>query len=101
MQIHHLASLEDWDKRTSEHYEPAGLASEGFIHLCTAEQLGGVVERYYVGRNDLVLVTVDDEQLTSELRWEDLTASGERFPHIYGALNMSAVIDAVPFEQHP
>lgn len=99
MQIHHLASLEDWERRTSEQYEPAGLASEGFIHLCTREQLSGVVERYYVGREDLILLAVDDSRFDDELVWEDLTGSGEKFPHVYGPLPLMAVISAVPFEQ--
>lgn len=99
MQIHHLASLEDWERRTSEHYEPAGLDGEGFIHLCTPDQLAGVVERYYQGRDDLILLTVDDSQFGDDLVWEDLTGSGERFPHVYGPLNLSAVASSVPFEQ--
>jgi uncharacterized protein (DUF952 family) len=99
MQIYHLASLEDWERRTSEHYEPAGLASEGFIHLCTSEQLAGVVERYYQGRDDLILVTVDASRFGDDLAWEDLTGSGERFPHVYGPLNLSAVVSSALFEQ--
>ncbi len=96
-QIHHLASLEDWGQRTDEHYEPAGLAGEGFIHLCTREQLPGVVERYYQGRSDLILVTVSVDRL-DDLVWEDSTGTGERFPHLYGRLNLSAVVSSAPFE---
>lgn len=99
MQIHHLASLEDWERRTSEHYEPAGLASEGFVHLCTQAQLAGVVERYYRGRDDLMLLTVDATRFGDELVWEDLTGSGEQFPHVYGPLALSAVVASVLFEQ--
>jgi len=99
MQIHHLASLEDWDQRTSDQYEPAGLADEGFIHLCTPEQLSGVVERYYQGRRDLMLLTVESDRLGDDLVWEDLTGSEERFPHVYGSLPLAAVVSAAPFEQ--
>lgn len=99
MQIHHLASIEDWERRTSERYEPAGLASEGFVHLCTREQLAGVVERYYQGRDDLMLLTVDARTLGADLVWEDLTGSGEQFPHVYGSLELAAVVSSVPFEQ--
>jgi len=99
MQIHHLASSEDWEQRTSEHYEPAGLAAEGFIHLCTGDQLAGVVERYYQGRDDLILLTVDDERLGADLVWEDLPGSGEEFPHVYGQLPLAAVVECAPFEQ--
>lgn len=99
MQIHHLASLEDWERRTTEHYEPAGLASEGFVHLCSPEQLAGVVERYYQGRDDLILLTVDAARFGANLVWEDLTGSGEEFPHVYGPLELAAVVSSVPFEQ--
>ena len=96
--ILHLAALADWDARTNDHYEPAGLATEGFVHLCTSEQLAGVVERYYSGRDDLVLLTVLADRLGRELVWEDLTGSGERFPHLYGPISLRAVQFAVPFE---
>lgn len=99
MQIHHLASLEDWEQRTSDHYVPAGFAAEGFIHLCTRDQLAGVVDRYYTGRDDLILLTVDDSRLGADLVWEDLPGSGEDFPHVYGRLPLSAVVSSAPFEQ--
>lgn len=97
-QIHHLASLGDWEKRSSGHYRPATLEAEGFIHLCTRDQLPGVVERYYDGRTDLVLLTVRTDRLDAPLVWEDTTGSGMRFPHLYGPLALVAVLSAEPFE---
>lgn len=97
-QIHHLASAADWEQRTSEHYEPAGLAIEGFIHLCTAGQLDGVIERYYQGRTDLVMLTVSVDSIDAELVWEDSVGVGEAFPHVYGPLNLSAVVSAEIYE---
>ena len=98
-QVHHLATLADWEKRSSAHYEPAGLAEEGFIHLCTREQLAGAVERYYQGRDDLMLLTVRTDRLDARLVWEDTTGRGERFPHVYGPIALAAVLSAVAFEQ--
>lgn len=98
MQIHHLAALEDWEQRTSETYEPAGLVTEGFIHLCTKEQLAGVVERYYRGREGLTLLTVDTDRVAARLVWENSTGVGEQFPHVHGPLNLSAVLSSVPFD---
>ena len=66
-QVHHLATSADWGNRSSHHYEPVGLAAEGFIHLCTRDQLPGVVERYYRGRDDLVLLTVRTDRLDARL----------------------------------
>ena len=97
-QIHHLATAEDWERRTAGHYEPASLTDDGFIHLCAARQLAGVVERYYRGRTDLVLLTVRTDRLDAPLVWEDTTGSGERFPHLYGPLALASVLSAEPFE---
>lgn len=97
-QVHHLATSADWENRSSRHYEPAGLVDEGFIHLCTRDQLPGVVERYYQGRDDLVLLTVRTDRLDARLVWEDTTDSGERFPHLYGPLTLAAVLSAEVFE---
>jgi uncharacterized protein (DUF952 family) len=97
-QVHHLATFADWEKRSSGHYEPAGLADEGFIHLCTREQLAGVVERYYQDRDDLMLLTVRTDRLDARLVWEDTTGSGERFPHLYGPMALVAVLSAAPLE---
>ena len=97
-QIQHLAALADWESRADGHYAPSGLEVEGFVHFCTDEQLGGVVARYYQGRDDLVLLTVHTDRLDGRLVWEDTTGSGERFPHLYGPVALAAVLSAVPFE---
>lgn len=99
--IHHLASLADWERRSEEHYEPEQMAVEGFIHLCTADQLAGVVQRYYRGRSDLVLLSVHPDRLGAPLVWEDSTGAGEEFPHLYGPLNLDAVALVEPFAPVP
>jgi uncharacterized protein (DUF952 family) len=84
-------------------YEPASLASEGFVH-CTAgdELMLTVANRFYAGADDLVAVALETDRLTSEVRWEaaahpDGAAAdgGEpRFPHVYGPLDREAVAGA-------
>ncbi len=96
-QILHVAALTDWEQRKGDHYEPAGLERDGFVHLCTRDQLAGVVDRYYQGRQDLMLVTVRTDRLDAPLVWEDTTGSGERFPHLYGPLALAAVVAVAPF----
>lgn len=70
----------------------AELAEIGFIHLCTAEQLHGVAERFYRGATDLVLLHVDEARLAAPLEYEPVGGTGERFPHLYGPLNVDAVV---------
>jgi len=77
-------------------YRPAGYATEGFIHCCWPEQLPGVIDRYYQGRADLVLFELDLILLDSKLVEEDLTGSGECFPHIYGVIPSVAIVQQQP-----
>ncbi|MFB9320158.1 DUF952 domain-containing protein [Cryptosporangium minutisporangium] len=68
---------------------------DGFVHLSTASQLPGTLDRHFGGETGLMLLTVDAEALGDSLRWE-ASAGGEAYPHYYGALPMSAVTEATP-----
>ena len=70
------------------------LAEEGFIHCSTEQQWRGVVERYYADTSDLVLLHVDEQLLTSPLVYEQLPGAPEPFPHVYGPINLDAVVTA-------
>jgi uncharacterized protein (DUF952 family) len=64
--------------------------ADGFIHFSTAAQLPESARRHRSGQQGLVLLTVDANALGTALRWEPSRA-GELFPHLYGALPISAV----------
>ncbi|MER7545064.1 DUF952 domain-containing protein [Actinomadura sp.] len=70
------------------------LDDEGFIH-CSSDmaQVAGVLARFYTGvpREDLVLLTVDVTRLDAPVRYEP--AGDDVFPHVYGPIPVSAVID--------
>jgi uncharacterized protein (DUF952 family) len=52
----------------------------------------GVLQRYFAGQKDLVKLTIDISKLTHELKWELAPSVNEEFPHIYGPLNVDAVV---------
>ena len=94
----HLAEVAHWDEalRTGDYrWSTLGrtLEEEGFIHCSTPEQLPGVLSRYYASyAGDLVLLTVDPALLDAPLRWDVVNpVTGERFPHVYGAITPDAV----------
>jgi len=96
MTLFHLVGRDEWAlARAAGTYAPASLALEGFIHFSTAEQLAGSAARYFAGRGDLVVVTVDQERLAAPLRFDPV--GDEAFPHLYGPLNLDAVIDVTPW----
>ncbi len=94
MFIYHIVLPEIWEQVRGERlYRHESLASEGFIHCSYEEQIDGVIERYYADRDELVILTIDTDKIASRLVAEPSTG-GEIYPHIYGPLNMTAVVDA-------
>ena len=74
------------------------LADEGYIHCSTAQQWRGVVQRFYADDEDLVLLHVDEQLLTSPLVYEQLPGAPEPFPHVYGPINLDAVVNVEVLE---
>ncbi len=72
------------------------LVEEGYIHCSTGDQWPGVIERFYAGATDLILLHVDEKRLTSPLVYEQLPGAPDTFPHVYGPINLDAVVDTEP-----
>ena len=72
---------------------PIDLA-DGYIHLSTADQLTGTLEKHFAGQKNLVVAEVDLNAVTDPVRWE-VSRGGALFPHIYGVLPMQAVCGVV------
>ena len=68
----------------------------GFIHCSFENQLQRVADAFYRGRADVVLLSIDESKLTSPIREENTEGGTEVYPHIYGPLNVSAVVSARP-----
>jgi uncharacterized protein (DUF952 family) len=96
--ILHITTQDAWAQaQASGSYQSASLATEGFIHCSTPRQMAATANKHYAHRRGLVLLYIDESRLTADLRYEDLNA-GDRFPHIYGPINLAAVIKVVPYE---
>jgi uncharacterized protein (DUF952 family) len=72
------------------------LAEEGYIHCSTAEQWPGVIQRFYGDDADLLLLHVDEQRLSAPLVYEQLPGMPEPFPHVYGPINLDAVVNVEP-----
>ena len=98
--ILHAAPLASWSAaQETGAYTADSLASQGFVHCSSPEQILRVANALYKGRRDLVLLAIDPARLTSELRWEPgVDLASELFPHVYGPINLQAVIRVVVFE---
>jgi uncharacterized protein (DUF952 family) len=97
----HMCPTEDWSvAKIRGELRPESLASVGFVHLSTREQVHLPANRLYRGREDLVLLHIDPSRLDSPVRWElgvPTDPESMLFPHLYGALPVGAVIDVTSY----
>jgi uncharacterized protein (DUF952 family) len=93
MLIYKIATTADWHaaERAGRFEGSAHDKADGFIHFSTATQLKETLALYYAGVNDILLVAVDAAPLGAAVKWEHAPSRGEDFPHLYGALPLSAV----------
>jgi beta-hydroxylase len=71
---------------------PVDLA-DGYIHLSTADQLQGTLDKHFAGQTGLVVAEIDLRSLGDTIRWE-VSRGGALFPHIYGPLPLSAILSS-------
>ena len=91
--LFHLAAAGEWHEGEPYARSMPGVALEdvGFVHCSYAAQLAATAVRHYPDRTDLVLLTIDPERLTPEVRVED------GFPHVYGPIDAAAVVSCRPW----
>lgn len=96
-EIYHLTHQKDWElAKETRNYTPASLKTEGFIHCSTKEQILATANRRFPAEKDLLLLIIHPEKVGAQIIFEDLRGLGEKHPHIYGKLPISAVETVVP-----
>jgi len=105
--IYHITSLKAWREALQRgEYRVESLDTEGFIHCSTGIQVLPVAEKYYQGQRGLLLLVIDPALLSSSLKWEPPSGGapplgvpeGDLFPHVYGAINLNAIVKVVDLE---
>lgn len=97
MSIFHIAISEEWMKEEPE-YRHASLKSENFIHASSKDQIIPTFNKHFSEQGDFTLLEIEITKLGNEVKYEYAPERGELFPHIYGAINKSAVSRALPFK---
>ena len=93
MLIYHIVLPEVWETFKDEYeYEAESLQTEGFIHCSYRNQLDDVLQRYYKDAGDVLILYINPHLLKSELVAEPST-NREIYPHIYGKINKSAIVN--------
>jgi uncharacterized protein (DUF952 family) len=104
--IYHIATAADWTRAVQDgEYTTSTrgrtLAQEGFIHTSTAGQVALVANAFYRNEPDLLLLVIDPDRVAEEIRYEHVPGQAEPYPHIYGPLNIDAVVETRPFPPDP
>ncbi len=97
--LYHIALRAAWERAQEEGiYRTGTLASDGFIHCSTREQVVRVANSVYTGLTGLLLLVINHEALLAPVKYEQPAPNvPERFPHIYGTLNLDAVERVLEF----
>ncbi len=106
MNLVHITTRKAWiDATRLGQYSAPSLETEGFIHASTISQVLPVASRFYKGQTGLVLLEIDPKRLACQLKWEAPVGAtppgvpeGDAFPHIYGPINLDAVLQVLDFE---
>ena len=101
MRILHLTTAGDWahaQRSGSYTVSTRGrtLEQEGYIHCSQPHQVEPVRKRYYDGVRDLLLLEVETDLLTVPWRTEQLPGMTEAHPHVYGPIDLAAVVGVRP-----
>ncbi|MDM5188664.1 DUF952 domain-containing protein [Bacillus sp. DX4.1] len=94
-----VMNQKDWEKgkQTGEIIEDS-LREEGFIHCSSLEQSTEVAKKYFSNEAEVVLLVIEPDLVKAEIKYE-VASNGQKYPHIYGVLNVDAVVNVIAFRK--
>jgi uncharacterized protein (DUF952 family) len=96
-----ILSADEFADLQAGHFNGAPVdIADGYIHLSTALQVPGTVEKHFHGRTDLIIAAIDLKALGKKIRWE-VSRGNALFPHLYGRLEAADVLAAIPLVRQP
>jgi len=105
--IYHLVLKDKLKKQIKEnYYHPESLKKEGFIHCCFELSTALLVAEsyFYESIDDILLLKIDLKKISEQIKVEKASPikgaksynhlkNNTFFPHIYGPLNLNAIIE--------
>ncbi|MCZ7546032.1 MAG: DUF952 domain-containing protein [Anaerolineae bacterium] len=97
--ILHITTRDAWQAaQVAGAYRGDTLDTAGFIHCSTPAQVVPVADAYYRGQAGLVLLCIEEARVQAEIRYESPAPGADtRYPHVYGPMNLDAVVKVVDF----
>lgn len=99
--IYHITNKKIWETALKNNsYKTESFVKEGFIHCSPKEKIPEVLNNFYKGEKDLLLLCIDETKVKAKIVWEDLYNHDYEFPHIYGELNLDAISYVMDFNSN-
>lgn len=76
------------------------LKDEGFIHASSIEQFPLIIPRLEKKGGNFMVLFIDTDKLSANIKWEYSKSLNQDFPHIYGEINKDAVVNAVKLSDY-
>ena len=94
--IYHITTQTEWKQAlVKKEYLPLQYEKDGFIHCSIERQIPGVLDRFYKGQTGLVKLKIEKAKVQRPVLFELAHDINELFPHIYGSLNIDAVVEVI------
>ena len=97
MRIFHLTASDVWAQAQevgvwTTSTRGRSLDEEGFIHCSERHQVDGVRARRFAGVDDLLMLEIETDRLTSPWRSEQLEGADQPYPHVYGPVDLDSEV---------
>jgi uncharacterized protein (DUF952 family) len=98
--IYHLVESHWWQLQADkDYYESQTLMAEKFIHASAFNQLPDTARRYFKNLNTVMVLKIEIAKLEHQLIWEKSEKLDQVFPHIYGPINKTAIVEVLTYSQ--
>jgi uncharacterized protein (DUF952 family) len=89
--LYKIVSAEDWQE-SGETLKLAE-ADRDFIHFSTENQVCRILDKYWAGRTDVVILKINPEALPGKLVYETNPGGSAKYYHLYdGSIPLTAVV---------
>ncbi len=96
--ILHVMKKSTWEERKNKDlWGKRNIEAEGFIHRSQPEYFWRVAPNFEDSAEELVILCIDENKLSSKVLYEDGDGCKRSYPHVYGTINSSAVTAGLPF----
>lgn len=75
------------------------IEKDGFIHASEFKTFIYVAPAFNDVEEELLFLCIETEKVKPEIKWEVGDSRGTKYPHIYGALNMDAIVSVMPYNK--